>query len=174
MPDSAAGAIASLAPALEISRDRHRPLAGRRHGARRRGRSISKRAAAAHGSPMPRPASTPSTWPITTAAPRSSPAAFCAHCARRGARGDARPPLFTKWCPTPGPMTADDRARGRRSAAATGCGVRAIDLLQFHWWTLPASRPISTPCRSWRSCGAKGSSAISASPISTPTTCACW
>src|SRR5262245_62021995 len=44
------------------------------------------------------------------------------------------PALFTKWCPTPGPMTpavvraAVDRARDRLQ-------TKTIDLLQFHWWT---------------------------------------
>ncbi len=48
--------------------------------------------------------------------------------------GTARPRAFTKWCPAPGPMTADvvrsgvDRSRAR-------LGVTRIDLLQFHWWT---------------------------------------
>ncbi len=49
-------------------------------------------------------------------------------------RPGTRPAAFTKWCPTPGPMTADvvreavDRARARMQ-------TDAIDLLQFHWWT---------------------------------------
>jgi aryl-alcohol dehydrogenase-like predicted oxidoreductase len=40
---------------------------------------------------------------------------------------------FTKWCPEPGPMTADvvraavDRARERM-------GTATIDLMQLHWW----------------------------------------
>lgn len=44
-----------------------------------------------------------------------------------------RPVAFTKWCPPPGPMTADvvragvERARSR-------LGVDVIDLLQLHWW----------------------------------------
>ena len=48
--------------------------------------------------------------------------------------GAARPRAFTKWCPEPGPMTADvvrsgvERSRGR-------LGVARIDLLQLHWWT---------------------------------------
>jgi aryl-alcohol dehydrogenase-like predicted oxidoreductase/enamine deaminase RidA (YjgF/YER057c/UK114 family) len=50
------------------------------------------------------------------------------------APGVSRPVMFTKWCPTPEPMTRDtvrkavDRARAR-------LGVATIDLLQFHWWT---------------------------------------
>ena len=45
-----------------------------------------------------------------------------------------QPAAFTKWCPTPGPMTPDvvraavDRARERMQ-------TEVIDLLQFHWWT---------------------------------------
>jgi aryl-alcohol dehydrogenase-like predicted oxidoreductase/enamine deaminase RidA (YjgF/YER057c/UK114 family) len=45
-----------------------------------------------------------------------------------------RPAIFTKWCPKPGPMTAEivraavDRARARLA-------TQSIDLLQFHWWT---------------------------------------
>ena len=52
--------------------------------------------------------------------------------ARLGA--GTRPAVFTKWCPTPGPMTPDivraavDRARNRLQAPI-------IDLLQLHWWT---------------------------------------
>lgn len=41
---------------------------------------------------------------------------------------------FTKWCPTPGPMTAEIvRAGVERSLKRMQ--VDAIDLLQFHWWT---------------------------------------
>ena len=48
--------------------------------------------------------------------------------------GVARPRAFTKWCPEPGPMTADVvRAGVERSRARLG--VDRIDLLQFHWWT---------------------------------------
>ena len=53
---------------------------------------------------------------------------------RAGAGGAARPRAFTKWCPEPGPMTADVvRAGVERSRARLG--VDRIDLLQFHWWT---------------------------------------
>ena len=48
--------------------------------------------------------------------------------------GAARARAFTKWCPEPGPMTADVvRAGIERSRARLG--VDRIDLLQFHWWT---------------------------------------
>jgi aryl-alcohol dehydrogenase-like predicted oxidoreductase/enamine deaminase RidA (YjgF/YER057c/UK114 family) len=48
--------------------------------------------------------------------------------------GANRPVAFTKWCPTPGPMTPEFvRAGVGRSRARLG--VAAIDLLQFHWWT---------------------------------------
>ncbi len=47
---------------------------------------------------------------------------------------NGRPQAFTKWCPTPGPMTADVvRAGVERSLRRMQAGV--IDLLQFHWWT---------------------------------------
>lgn len=50
------------------------------------------------------------------------------------AAGAARPRAFTKWCPEPGPMTADVvRAGVARSRARLG--VDRIDLLQFHWWS---------------------------------------
>jgi len=45
----------------------------------------------------------------------------------------ASPTAFTKWCPEPGPMSAEIvRAGIERSLdrMQTGC----IDLLQFHWW----------------------------------------
>lgn len=46
-------------------------------------------------------------------------------------RGKAR--AFTKWCPTPGPMTPQTvRAGVGRSFARLG--VERIDLMQFHWW----------------------------------------
>ncbi|MCX7326280.1 MAG: aldo/keto reductase [Hyphomicrobiales bacterium] len=44
-----------------------------------------------------------------------------------------RPRAFTKWCPTPGPMTPE--------IVRAGCGTSlarmksdCIDLMQFHWW----------------------------------------
>ena len=49
-------------------------------------------------------------------------------------RNGSRPAIFTKWCPTPGPVTPEivraavDRARARLETPT-------IDLLQFHWWT---------------------------------------
>jgi aryl-alcohol dehydrogenase-like predicted oxidoreductase/enamine deaminase RidA (YjgF/YER057c/UK114 family) len=50
-------------------------------------------------------------------------------------RDAARPPLaFTKWCPPPGPMTADVVRRGVQ-ARLDRLGVARIDLLQFHWWS---------------------------------------
>jgi aryl-alcohol dehydrogenase-like predicted oxidoreductase/enamine deaminase RidA (YjgF/YER057c/UK114 family) len=51
-----------------------------------------------------------------------------------GALAGARPAVFTKWCPTPGPMTAEIvRAGVERSRHRLG--VETIDLLQFHWWS---------------------------------------
>jgi len=45
-----------------------------------------------------------------------------------------RPVAFTKWCPEPGPMTADVVRRGVQERLDR-LGVRKVDLLQFHWWT---------------------------------------
>ena len=57
---------------------------------------------------------------------------------QRAAAGEpagANPPVaFTKWCPTPGPMTRDIVREGVEQARAR-LGVETIDLLQFHWWT---------------------------------------
>jgi aryl-alcohol dehydrogenase-like predicted oxidoreductase/enamine deaminase RidA (YjgF/YER057c/UK114 family) len=51
------------------------------------------------------------------------------------ARGGApRPLAFTKWCPAPGPMTADVVRAGVQERLVR-LGVERIDLLQFHWWT---------------------------------------
>ena len=48
--------------------------------------------------------------------------------------GANRPTVFTKWCPTPGPMTAAVvRAGVQRSLDRLR--VDSIDLLQFHWWS---------------------------------------
>jgi aryl-alcohol dehydrogenase-like predicted oxidoreductase/enamine deaminase RidA (YjgF/YER057c/UK114 family) len=50
-------------------------------------------------------------------------------------KGDAARPLaFTKWCPEPGPMTAEVVRRGVRERLDR-LGVDRVDLLQFHWWT---------------------------------------
>ncbi len=46
----------------------------------------------------------------------------------------ARPVAFTKWCPEPGPMTADVVCRGVEDRLAR-LGVDKVDLLQFHWWS---------------------------------------
>jgi aryl-alcohol dehydrogenase-like predicted oxidoreductase/enamine deaminase RidA (YjgF/YER057c/UK114 family) len=45
-----------------------------------------------------------------------------------------RPVAFTKWCPEPGPMTADIVRRGVQERLDR-LGVKKVDLLQFHWWT---------------------------------------
>lgn len=51
------------------------------------------------------------------------------------ARGrQPRPVAFTKWCPAPGPMTADVVRAGVQERLDR-LGVSQIDLLQFHWWT---------------------------------------
>jgi len=45
-----------------------------------------------------------------------------------------RPLAFTKWCPPPGPMTADIVRAGVQERLDR-LGVSRIDLLQFHWWS---------------------------------------
>lgn len=48
--------------------------------------------------------------------------------------GKDRPQICTKWCPEPGPMTAEIVRRGvqeRLDRLGTDC----VDLLQFHWWS---------------------------------------
>ncbi len=53
---------------------------------------------------------------------------------RAGELNGAGAQVFTKWCPTPGPMTRQIvRAGVERSRERLG--VEAIDLLQFHWWS---------------------------------------
>ena len=52
----------------------------------------------------------------------------------RGWEGPNRPRAFTKWCPTPGPMTAEVVRAGVQDRL-TRLGVDRIDLLQFHWWS---------------------------------------
>ncbi len=46
----------------------------------------------------------------------------------------ARPVAFTKWCPEPGPMTADVVRRGVEERLER-FGIDKVDLLQFHWWS---------------------------------------
>lgn len=46
----------------------------------------------------------------------------------------ARAQICTKWCPEPGPMTADV-VRAGVQARLDRLGVDRIDLLQFHWWS---------------------------------------
>jgi aryl-alcohol dehydrogenase-like predicted oxidoreductase/enamine deaminase RidA (YjgF/YER057c/UK114 family) len=48
--------------------------------------------------------------------------------------GAPRPLAFTKWCPAPGPMTADVVRAGVEERLQR-LQVDRIDLLQFHWWT---------------------------------------
>jgi aryl-alcohol dehydrogenase-like predicted oxidoreductase/enamine deaminase RidA (YjgF/YER057c/UK114 family) len=48
--------------------------------------------------------------------------------------GVARPVAFTKWCPPPGPMTAEVVREGVERSRRR-LGVETIDLLQFHWWS---------------------------------------
>jgi len=53
---------------------------------------------------------------------------------RSGAAVPRRPIAFTKWCPTPGPMTAAIVRAGVEERLAR-LGVDCIDLLQLHWWS---------------------------------------
>ncbi|CTQ64955.1 aldo/keto reductase [Roseibium alexandrii] len=48
--------------------------------------------------------------------------------------GQDRPQVFTKWCPEPGPMTADVVRAGVQERLAR-LGTDCVDLLQFHWWS---------------------------------------
>src|SRR3984957_618318 len=59
---------------------------------------------------------------------------FLQRVAAGEAAGAGRPVAFTKWCPTPGPMTREIVREGVERARAR-LGVETIDLLQFHWWT---------------------------------------
>ena len=45
-----------------------------------------------------------------------------------------RPTAFTKWCPEPGPMSAEIVRRGV-GQRLDRLGTDRIDLLQFHWWS---------------------------------------
>ncbi|MFV1877965.1 aldo/keto reductase [Nioella sp.] len=54
------------------------------------------------------------------------------HLLARG--GTPRPLAFTKWCPPPGPMTAEVVRAGVEERLQR-LNVDRIDLLQFHWWT---------------------------------------
>ena len=45
-----------------------------------------------------------------------------------------RPVALTKWCPPPGPMTADIVRQGVEERLQR-LGVSRVDLLQFHWWS---------------------------------------
>jgi aryl-alcohol dehydrogenase-like predicted oxidoreductase/enamine deaminase RidA (YjgF/YER057c/UK114 family) len=47
---------------------------------------------------------------------------------------ERRPLAFTKWCPEPGPMTAEIVRRGVQERLDR-LGVRKVDLLQLHWWS---------------------------------------
>ncbi len=54
--------------------------------------------------------------------------------ARAGGTSKSRIRAFTKWCPSPGPMTAEVVRTGVRRSLER-LGVSRIDLLQFHWWS---------------------------------------
>ena len=48
--------------------------------------------------------------------------------------GKNRPTAFTKWCPSPGPMTPEIVRAGVQERLDR-LGVDRVDLLQFHWWS---------------------------------------
>ncbi|MEP9399219.1 aldo/keto reductase [Mesorhizobium sp. KR2-14] len=52
----------------------------------------------------------------------------------RYGKDQKRPLAFTKWCPEPGPMTAEIVRKGVQERLDR-LGVDKVDLLQFHWWT---------------------------------------
>lgn len=56
------------------------------------------------------------------------------HLLKRHDAGGARPVICTKWCPEPGPMSADV-VRAGVQARLDRLGVERVDLLQFHWWS---------------------------------------
>lgn len=55
------------------------------------------------------------------------------HLLKRYAGEPDRPVICTKWCPEPGPMTADVVRAGVQERLDR-LGVDCVDLLQFHWW----------------------------------------
>ena len=54
--------------------------------------------------------------------------------ARAGELVACQPLAFTKWCPTPGPMTPAIVRHGVQTSRQR-LGVDCIDLLQLHWWS---------------------------------------
>jgi aryl-alcohol dehydrogenase-like predicted oxidoreductase/enamine deaminase RidA (YjgF/YER057c/UK114 family) len=59
---------------------------------------------------------------------------FLARAAAGELATPTRPAAFTKWCPVPGPMTAEVVREGVERSRQR-LGVQTIDLLQFHWWS---------------------------------------
>src|SRR3954452_2761805 len=51
----------------------------------------------------------------------------------QAATDEQRAAAFTKWCPTPGPMTPEVVRAGIEERLER-LGVPSVDLLQFHWW----------------------------------------
>ena len=66
-----------------------------------------------------------------------------------------RPLAFTKWCPEPGPMTADDRPQGRRRSGSTGSASTGSTCCSSTGGR-SSIRPGSTRCTRWRGCARKG------------------
>ena len=69
---------------------------------------------------------------------------------RAGDGKAARPTVFTKWCPTPGPMTRDV-VRAAVARAQDRLQSQKIDLMQFHWWVFqhPGWIDAMLPMLSW-------------------------
>lgn len=56
----------------------------------------------------------------------------------RHKHSEERPVALTKWCPSPGPMTADLVRKGIEERCKR-LRVDRLDLLQFHWWNFEHS-----------------------------------
>jgi aryl-alcohol dehydrogenase-like predicted oxidoreductase/enamine deaminase RidA (YjgF/YER057c/UK114 family) len=78
-------------------------------------------------------------------------ARFLSRVSGGAAAGTTRPAAFTKWCPTPGPMTAEIVREGVERSRKR-LGVQAIDLLQLHWWAFehPAYLDAMKHLEAWR------------------------
>ena len=59
--------------------------------------------------------------------------------ASRGKEALRQTQAFTKWVPSPGPMTRDI-VEANIDLALRRMGVEALDMLQFHWWEYADSR----------------------------------
>ena len=125
---------------------RHRPVAGRGHGAG--GAPLDRRRGARRMADTPAAGFDTFDMADHYGSAEMIAGRFLARVRRAGIAG-ARPAAFTKWCPKPGPMTPDScGGRGAQPATARRRTHRppAVPLVD-----LRASRPGSTRCTSWRS-----------------------